>query len=96
MIRRKLPLALIGLLALALSLSSAGRAQEADIRASCMGIASSLVSPPASYPVSPEGRAYIAHLTKSTTAPTLGFESPGAYTSYIAQFRGSEIGPECS
>jgi hypothetical protein len=61
---------------------------EADIHASCMGIVSSRVDV--------GDRAYVAHLTKSTTAPTLGFPSPGAYTSYFSQFSGVEIGAECS
>jgi hypothetical protein len=61
---------------------------EADIHASCMGIVSSRIDV--------GDRAYVAHLTKSTTAPTLGFPSPGAYTSYFSQFSGVEIGVECS
>ena len=61
---------------------------EAALQASCKGIISSRIEP--------GHAAYIAHLTKSTTAPTLGFESPGGYTSYFAGFHGSEIGPACS
>jgi hypothetical protein len=62
--------------------------EEANVQASCEGIVSSRIDP--------GDREYLARLTKSTTAPTLGFESPGGYTSYFANFRGSEIGPECS
>jgi hypothetical protein len=61
---------------------------EAALQASCKGIISSRIEP--------GHAAYIAHLTKSTTAPTLGFDSPGGYTSYFAGFHGSEIGPSCS
>jgi hypothetical protein len=61
---------------------------EAALQASCKGIISSRIEP--------GHAAYIAHLTKSTTAPTLGFESPGGYTSHFAGFHGSEIGPACS
>ena len=62
--------------------------QEADLHASCTGIVSSRINA--------GERDYIAHLTKSTTAPTLGFQSPGAYTSYFSQLSGTEIGAECS
>jgi hypothetical protein len=68
---------------------------DASVEASCLGLISSRVSPPGSYMPAPEGRDYIAHLAKGT-AETLGFHSPGGYTSYVAHFRGSEIGPECS
>ena len=63
--------------------------------ASCLGIASSRVSPPGGSRPALEGRAYIAHLAKGV-AESLGLRSPGAYTSYVAHFRGGEIGPECS
>ena len=67
---------------------------DANDNASCLGIMSSRVSPPGSSgPV--EGRDYIAQLAKAT-AESLGFRSPGAYTAYVAHFRGVEIGPECS
>ena len=68
---------------------------DAPVEASCLGIVSSRVSPPGSDGQAPEGRAYIAHLAKGT-AETLGFRSPGAYTAYVAHFRGIHIGPECS
>jgi hypothetical protein len=68
---------------------------DANDNASCLGIISSRVSPPGSSGPAVEGRAYIAHLAKGV-ADSLGLPSPGAYTSYVAHFRGVEIGPECS
>ena len=68
---------------------------DANDNASCLGIISSRVSPPGSSGPATEGRAYIAHLAKDV-AESLGFRSPGAYTAYVAHFRGIEIGPECS
>jgi hypothetical protein len=72
----------------AVSETTLASTSEAAHRASCKGIISSRIEP--------GHAAYIAHLTKSTTAPTLGFESPGGYTAYFAGFHGSEIGPACS
>jgi hypothetical protein len=72
----------------AVSESALASENEAALQASCKGIISSRIEP--------GHAAYIAHLTKSTTAPTLGFESSGGYTSYFAGFHGSEIGPACS
>jgi hypothetical protein len=74
--------------AAAVSETTLASENEAALQASCKGIISSRIEPGLA--------AYIAHLTKSTTAPTLGFESPGGYTSYFAGFHGSEIGPACS
>jgi hypothetical protein len=77
------------------SLTPSAALADANDNASCLGITSSRVSPPGGSGPTLEGRAYIAHLAKDV-AEAHGFRSPGAYTAYVAHFRGIEIGPECS